>query len=267
MRVVQQPAFVLHRRPYGETSLLLEVFTRNYGRLGLLAKGARRPRRALSGVLKPFQELLIGWSGRGELPVLNGAEPCAEVGELGGEALYCGFYMNELLLRLLHRHDPHEGLFDDYRRALAALGASDGGGKGQGGYEAVLRIFEKRLLAAIGFGLVLDRDVGVGSPIESTAVYDYILERGPVRLAAGGDKHVPPTNESVRVRGATLCGLRNETLDAEGLREAKRLLRAVLARHLGPRPLTSRELYARLRAARTREPLASDSFSEGFEQQ
>lgn len=259
MRVVQQPAFVLHRRAYRETSLLLEVFTRGYGRLGLLAKGARRPKRSLGGVLKPFQELLIGWSGRGELPVLTGAEPLGQTAELVGEALYCGFYMNELLLRLLHRHDPHEGLFDDYRRALAALAsAAAGEGAGPGGQEAVLRIFEKRLLAAIGYGLVLDHDIGDGSPIEPSAVYDYLPERGPVRLVAGPGGGIAPAVESVRVHGATLRGLQNEVLDREGLREAKRLLRAALARHLGPRPLTSRELYTRLLAARTRNPQTSD---------
>lgn len=258
MRIVQQPAFVLHRRPYRETSLLLEVFTRGYGRLGLLAKGARRPsRQALGGVLKPFQELLIGWSGRGELPVLTGAEPHGEAIELGGEALYCGFYMNELLLRLLHRHDPHEGLFDDYRTALAALGPQPGA-QGPGGQEAVLRVFEKRLLAAIGYGLVLDRDISDGSPIEPSAVYDYIPERGPVRLADGTGNGIASHSESVRVRGATLRGLQDETLDAEGLREAKRLLRSALARHLGPRPLVSRELYARLRAMRARTPRTSE---------
>lgn len=246
MRVPFHPAFVLHRRAWRETSLLLEVFTRGHGRLGLIAKGARRPRNPVRGVLMPFQPLLIAWSGRGELAVLTGAEPDGEAVELPGEALPCGFYLNEILLRLLHRHDPHEALFDDYRAALQAL-------RETAAHEQVLRIFEKRLLTAIGYGLVLDHDIADNSPISASDVYDYILDRGPLRSAASA-----PPSEGVRVHGAALLALHREALDGEVLAEAKALMRAALARHLGPRPLASRGLFVRHSAARSQSPQTSE---------
>src|SRR3970282_94597 len=135
MRIHQQPAYVLHHRDYSETSLLLEVFRAHNGRIGLIAKGARRASSRMRVILKPFQRLLIGWSGKGELAVLTGAEQDAGAPALAGAALYCGFYLNELLLRLLHRHDPHEALFAAYRIALDALGRG-------GAHEAAMRVFE-----------------------------------------------------------------------------------------------------------------------------
>ncbi len=163
MRVSQQPAYVLHHYSYGETSLLLEIFTRAYGRLGLLAKGARRARQRQCVSLECFQPLLVGWSGRGELPVLSGAEPADDTIFFSGACLYCGFYMNELLLRLLHRHDPHESLFDTYRSSLKALQLGTP-------LEVVLRIFEKHLLKEVGYGLVLDSGINDNSPIETDAL-------------------------------------------------------------------------------------------------
>jgi DNA repair protein RecO (recombination protein O) len=237
MRFQQQPAFVLHQRDYSETSLLLEAFTVNHGRIGLIAKGARRPASRMRGVLKPFQQLLIGWSGRGELAVLTGAETDGPDTALEGPALYCGFYMNEVLMRLLHRHDPHGVLFDAYQTTLRQLRLS-------GSNEAVLRIFEKILLRELGYGLVLDQDIGDRSPIDDAAMYDYILDRGPVRLTHP-DLHRP--SEGVRVRGASLRALARESLsDPAILRDAKTLMRAALARHLGERPLHSRKLFRRV---------------------
>ena len=237
MRFQQQPAFVLHQRDYSETSLLLEAFTLNHGRIGLIAKGARRPSSRLRGVLKPFQQLLISWSGRGELAVLTGAETDGPDTALEGPALYCGFYMNEVLMRLLHRHDPHAVLFDAYQATLRQL-------RWDGSNEAVLRIFEKILLRELGYGLVLDRDIGDRSPIDDAAMYDYVFDRGPVRLTHP-DLHRP--SEGVRVRGASLVALARESpSDPAILRDAKTLMRAALARHLGERPLHSRKLFRRV---------------------
>jgi len=230
MRVAQEAAYVLHHHNYRETSLLLEVFTRQHGRLGLLAKGARRTRSPLRAALVPFQPLVIGFSGRGELPVLTLAEPLGSAPTLNGQALFCGLYLNELLLRLLHRHDPHERLFGNYAEALERLGDDRLD-------EAVLRIFEKRLLEEIGYGLVLDHDAGDGSALQPDAQYRYLPERGPVRFGSRDD-------EGVAVRGASLLALAREQLDdPEAQRDAKRLLRALLARQLGERPLASRELF------------------------
>lgn len=237
MRIHQQPAFILHHRDYSETSLLLEVLTVRHGRLGIIAKGARRANSRMRGVLKPFQRLLIGWCGKGELAVLTSAESADSAITPEGQALYCGFYMNEVLLRLLHRHDPHEGLFDAYQTALQRLHRDDSN-------EMVLRIFEKHLLRELGYGLVLDYDVADKTPIDAQAMYDYILDRGPVRLAHP-QLHRPA--EGVRIRGASLQALERETLsNPVVLRDVKSLMRAVLALHLGDRPLHSRKLFRRI---------------------
>jgi DNA repair protein RecO (recombination protein O) len=236
MRVSQEPAYVLHHHDYGETSLLLEMFTRRHGRLGVIAKGARRARSPLRSALIPFQPLVMGFSGRGELPTLTAAEPAGLAPAIAGEALFCGLYLNELLLRLLHRHDPHERLFESYSEALGRLG------EGQN-TEAALRVFEKRLLEDIGFGLVLDHDVQDGAPIQPGHLYRYIPERGPVPAPAAD-------GEGIAVQGASLLALARECLDdAPTRREVKHLMRALLARHLGDRPLTSRSLFHPQRAA------------------
>jgi len=234
MRAQQQRAFVLHARNYSETSLLLEVFSAQHGRIGLIAKGARRPQSRQRALLKPFQPLLVGWSGRGELMVLTGAEPDGPDCGLHGAAVYCGFYVNELLMRLLHRDDPHERLYESYRAALAAL-ADDSR------REATLRIFEKHLLRDIGYGLVLDRDVNDGAAIADDALYDYIPERGPVRIA---HPELHTKIHGVRLHGISLRALEREALvDARVLRETKLLMRTLLAPHLGDRPLQSRQLF------------------------
>jgi DNA repair protein RecO (recombination protein O) len=255
MRVFGEPAYVLHHRHYSETSLTLEVFTPAYGRLGLLAKGARRPSSPWRGLLKPFQPLLIGWVGRGELPILTQAEPHGENLVCRGAALYCGFYLNELLLKLLHRHDPHERLFAVYREALQALyegqhetasapSVARGPRLDPIGEEAVLRVFEKRLLDETGYGLVLDRDIADGSAISETAMYDYRLDRGPVRLT---DPELHKRIEGVRVRGSSLLALARESLEGpEALRDAKRLMRAILNDQLGGRALHTRDFYRRV---------------------
>jgi DNA repair protein RecO (recombination protein O) len=234
VRTQQQPAFVLHHRPYSESSLLLEVFTPDYGRVALIAKGARRPNSRQYGLLKPLQPLSVSWSGRGELALLTGAEANGAGVPLQGEALYCGLYLNELLMRLLHRHDPHAVLYDCYQTSLFTLNSDQA-------HELTLRIFEKRLLSEIGYGLVLDRDISDNSAIQAKAVYDYILDRGPTRVTH------PELNrpiQGVRLRGTTLLALAEDKFtDRIVLRETKRLMRALLAKHLGDRPLHSRRLF------------------------
>lgn len=233
MRVAQASGFVLHQRDYSESSLLLEAYTRAHGRVGLIAKGARRPSSRLRGVLKPFQGLLLSFSGRGDLMLLTKAEPDGVACQLGGEALYCGFYLNELLVRLLHRHDPHELLYDRYCTALEGLAAGAAN-------ESILRTFEKHLLGEIGYGLVLDRDTQQ-EPIDPAGFYDYVADRGPVPIR---HPELRPRLEGVRVRGATLLALAEERFeDPTALREAKMLMRELLAVRLGDRPLHSRRLF------------------------
>jgi len=235
-RVELEPAFVLHNRAYRETSLIVEIFGRDTGRLGLIAKGARRPKSAQRGMLQAFHPLLLSWSGRGELGLLIGAEPDGYARPLAGKALFSGLYMNELLMRLMHRHDPHGELFHYYGVAIEALSLGQR-------TDAVLRIFEKQMLESIGYGLVLDRDIDSGEPIREDYTYRYQTERGPSSIETGDADGVP-------VGGETLLSLARESLESERvLDEAKRLMRVVLRRYLGEKPLATRSLFrARARA-------------------
>ena len=216
--------YVLHRRPWRETSLWLEVFTREAGKVALIAKGGRRPKR-FPGGLQPFQPLLLQWRRRGDLANLTAAEVGGVAFPLTGEALFCGFYVNELLSRLLARDDPHPGLFDGYRRVLLELAEGTV-------VEAGLRRFELTLLVEIGYAPVLDHEVEYGNAIEAERRYRYVPDRGPV-ADAGGWLH-----------GRTLLDLNAGCLSSPRSRvEAKRLLRLLIEPHLQGRPLQSRSLF------------------------
>lgn len=226
-----QAGFVLHARPYRETSLLVEAFTREFGRIGLVARGARRPKSALRALLQPFHPLLLSWIARTELGTLIGAEPDGSTGRHSGEALFSGLYLNELLIRFLHRHDPHPELYDLYRVTLDALGQSVE-------LEAPLRIFEKHLLNATGYGLVLDKEALSGQPVDGATIYSFEIERGPSPYTGQQD--------GVRVSGRTLLALASERLtQAHTLSEAKRLMRFAIRSHLGDRPLETQKLFRR----------------------
>jgi len=230
MRVQLHQAFVLHRRPYSETSLLAELFSSQHGRMGVIAKGARRGKSGLRPVLQLYQPLQVAWTGRGELPTLVTAEHDGPLYLQHGEELLHGFYINELILRLVHRHESLPGLYRVYRDTLSRLCE-------RGREEAVLRIFEKRMLEELGYGLLLDHEATSGQPIDADAHYDYEVEYGPV----------PGGRDAARISGRTLLALANESLpDKTALREAKRLMRRVLAHHLGDRPLASRQLFGEL---------------------
>jgi DNA repair protein RecO (recombination protein O) len=228
-----QPAYVLHRRDYGDTSLLLEVFSATDGRLPMVAKGARRARRAGTGqgaLLQPFVPLLLSWTGRGEVKTLTRAEPAARASALVGDALYCGFYLNELLVRLLGRQDADQVIFAAYQAALAALAAGADA-------DTPLRRFELTLLGQLGYRPPLDRDAEGGNPVQAEQRYVVDPERGPVIAV--------PTDDRDSIAGATLLALRAGTpLSAAAAREARGLLRRLLAPHLGDRPLQSRALFA-----------------------
>jgi DNA repair protein RecO (recombination protein O) len=222
-----EPAYLLHQRPYGDVDAVLEMFTREHGRLGLVAKGVRSGRSRRAGVLQAFGELLISWLSKGELGSLREVEPAETPPRLTGTAMVSGFYLNELLLRLLRREDPHPELYDDYRRAVHRLAA----GIDQ---DYALRVFEKRLLAAVGYGLMLDHDVA-GEPIDAEAHYQYLAEMGPQRAPGRGAQ---------TVRGAALVALAEESpAITDHAQELRALLRGTLAPHLGEQPLKSRELY------------------------
>ena len=236
-----QPAFVLHRRDYRNTSLLLDVFSARFGRLGLVAKGARRRSAPAGPLLQPFRPLLLSWSGRGELLTLTGVEVAAAAIDLGGSALLCGFYVNELLQRVLARDDPHLALFDQYTGSLQALAA---GANGQADEAATLRQFELCVLQELGYGLVLDHCVDDGSLINPHARYRVSPDSGPryPDSAAAGEGGQAETTAPL-LHGSTLLGLADGELDLVGQREARALLRAALRPLLGERPMHSRRLY------------------------
>ena len=230
-RVQLVPGYVLHQRPYRESSMLLEVFTGSHGRIGLVARGIRTPKSRQRGELQPFRPLRLSWQGRGELGTLTGVEAAGAGRSLQGAALYSAFYLNELLVRLLVRHDPHPRLYACYQASLEGLAHTQV-------LEPLLRLFEKNLLQEIGYGLLLDHDAGSGEPLRSEAYYDYHLESGPL-LAAGRD------GPGFMFRGSSLLSLaRDQLSDAEVLHDAKRLMRAALNLYLGDKPLRSRELFA-----------------------
>ena len=194
-RADHEAGFVLHTYPYKETSLIAELFTRRLGRVAVLARGARRPRSSMRGMLLSFHPLRLSWSGSAELGNLTGVEWGGALQPLAGQGLMCGFYVNELLMRLLPRDDPHEALFDAYGRALAQLAQTEG-------HAAVLRAFEKRLLAELGYAPLLDRDAA-SRPIDPEALYTYEPERGP--LPAHGRQ-----SGALTLRGRTLLDVAAE---------------------------------------------------------
>jgi DNA repair protein RecO (recombination protein O) len=233
-RADHESGYVLHTYPYKETSLIVEAFTRRHGRLSLLARGARRPRSAMRGVLLSFQPLRLGWSGAAELATLMAAEWGGALQPLSGRGLMCGFYLNELLLRLLPREDPHEELFDAYAEALARLSAAES-------FPPVLRRFEKRLLGELGYAPLLDREAASGAPIDPGGRYRYEPDRGPVR-ANGGDR-----SEHLFVSGRTLLDLAADDYSrAETRDEARYLMRALIGQRLHGQVLHTRSVLMEL---------------------
>ncbi len=228
-----QAAVVLRVRPYRESSLLVELLSEGDGRVGVVARGARRPRSALKGILQPFALILASWSGRGELGTLRHAERGARAFELGGDALLCAYYAAELVLVLLARGDPHPATFQCLRTLLGRLG-------GPGSLQTALRWFELRLLQDLGYGLVLDREAETGAAIRADAQYRYRLEHGAVAYDPGNGAGIP-------VGGDTLIALREDRLAGqEQLREAKTLLQHALQLYLGERSLKTREVLRQL---------------------
>jgi len=226
------PAFVLHRRAYRDSSLILELLTLSRGRIGAVARGARGPKSRWRALVEPFQPLLMTWQGRGELATVTDIEAVGRPLRLPGARLASGFYLNELTMRLLKRDDPLPEVFAAYGQALEGLGSS--------APEALsLRLYEKRLLQGLGYGLLLDRSAADGAPLDPDGLYRYEPEHGPVAAVPGGSRVF---------RGSHLLALHREQLDDQGARDAaRRLMHLVLSPHLGGQPLHSRALYRQLR--------------------
>lgn len=228
LRRDDQPAFVLHSWPYRETSLIVEAFSVEYGRVALVARGARRPRSELRGLLQAFQPLTLSWSGQAEMKTLIKAEWRGGLPLVPASALLCGFYINELLLKLLAREDAHPALFAAYEGVLAELA---GGGE----QAPLLRRFEVGLLAELGYAPQLVREAATGAPLDPGASYHYVFDQGPRRAQPGG--------AGTLVRGRTLLALAEGRYpDGETAAEAKRLMREMLDHHLEQRSMESRRV-------------------------
>lgn len=244
--------FVLHGYAYMETSLIVEVFTRRHGRVALVAKGARRPRSALRGVLQAFQPLSVSWFGKSELKTLKVAEPSRIGPQLTGQALLSGFYVNELLLKLAHRDDAHDALFDAYENTIARLqmlslpGAATSeqspGVSPARLIAPVLRQFERHLLAELGYGLMLEEDSQRQAIIPGQR-YAYVLEQGPVPVTGARAGQ----GAALELQGKSLLDIaRDDYRDPVTAAEAKQLMRHVLNHHLNGAELHTRQLIREL---------------------
>ena len=235
MRVKLQPAFILHSRPYKDSSQILDVFTPEYGRITMVAKGSRRRQRggSAAAVLQSFIPLLLSFSGRTEMKTVTASEVAGSPRTPSGARLFSGLYLNELLVRLLHRHDPHPQLFLAYGDALQAL-------KNEQAVDEVLRRFEFTLLQELGFGFELSSDGMSGQAVCTDQLYRFDNEYGLVqqdRAVAAGNPVFP---------GDDLLAMAAGEFGEPVKRTAKRLLRQALAGHLGDVPLKSRDLFRRV---------------------
>lgn len=243
MRYDAEPAYVLHTRPWRETSMLVDVLSAHHGRLGLLARGVRGPKKQpMRAALQPMQLIRVDAVQRGELAQLRSAEALDAAPRLAGEAMLAGFYVNELVLRLVPREDPQPRLFDAYGLMRTRLGASES-------LAWTLRRFERDLLDAMGSGFDLEHD-GDGDPIDPAARYRLDPEHGPRRLYS--DRGHDDRADSATGR-ALLALARDTAPETEDLAGLRRVLRVVLMHHLGGRGLKSWDLLGELGRAAKRE--------------
>ena len=224
-------AYVLHRRAWSESSLIIELFTEEHGRFGVLARGARRTTKRGRPPLQPLQPMWVEWRGRGELPTLQSWELAGAAPALTGDRLVSAMYLNELLYRLTERNDPHAELWDPYKMTLAAL--ADRANL----LDVLLRRFELKLLAAIGYAVSLDHEAGSDAEVDPQASYRFDPERGPSRSSGDG-----------AYEGASLLALADGNLVTDRQRsDARRLMRQLIDYRLDGRPLKSRALFRRAR--------------------
>jgi DNA repair protein RecO (recombination protein O) len=236
--------FVLHSYPYKETSLILETFTRSHGRVAMVAKGAKR-NGSHKYALNAFQPITIDWFGRADLKTLKAADHERIYPQMRGSALMAAFYINELLLKLAAKDDPHETLFDAYDEAVAALSNCSTAARE---IEAILRRFELAMLAELGYALTLDHEADSDIAIDAEAEYWYVVDRGPIR--ANGNQEVRGI-DPVLLSGKTIRTMAQNELDMHAdpqiLSQAKQLMRRVINHHLGDKALHTRQLIRELK--------------------
>lgn len=227
-------AFVLHRRVFRETSLIVELFVRDIGRVTVVAKGAQRKRSQFAGILEPFNPMRVSWSGRSEMGTLTLAERSGEPLRLFSQTLFCGMYLNELIINLLERHDPHPTLYDHYQASLGML--HDGRQ-----LESILRRFELTLLEEIGYALQLGNDGYSGEPVVAELTYRYQIDHGLIAVEV---------SDKLTISGSTLIALaQGQLLTTQQRFEAKQLLRRVIDHHLEGKPLRSRDLFRTIQSS------------------
>jgi DNA repair protein RecO (recombination protein O) len=237
-RVQQHPAFLLHHRPFRDTSLLLDIFSQDHGRLALVARGARSQKSRLKPLLRPFMPLQLSWLLRSDLGTLTGAELDGSPLTLSGDALMSGYYINELILHLLHRHDPQPEVFVAYGQTIQNLAAADDPAP-------VLRVFEIELLKLLGYAATFGHEAVTHDAVDPAAHYEYRPEQGPVKVSRESGAMV--------FSGATLIAIREHRFaDADVLRSAGRLLKNVIAHHLGGKELKSRKVLVDLHRSRAK---------------
>lgn len=231
-RVQQQAAFILHHRPFRDSSQILDVLSRGHGKVALVARGSRGARSRLKGVLRPFLPLRMSWVQKSEMGTLTGAESAGAPFGLAGDALMAGYYVNELLLNFLHRHDPQPEIFDLYAEVLEGL-------RDDSSTAAVLRRFEILLLELLGYALSFDHEAAGHTPIDPEQSYEYRVDQGPVPVQRSAGSMV--------FSGDTLLRIGRLQLEDDAvLRAANRLLRQALAHHLGGKELKTRKVLADL---------------------
>ena len=229
MNPTLQSAYVLHVRSYRETSGLIDFLTAEEGRITLLAKGFKSGKKQSKSFIQPFRKLTIAWAGRGELKTLTVAEEQASPVTLGEHKLISGLYVNELTTRLLHPHEPLPEIFEIYEQTISALSLTTS-------VEQTLREYEKNILDCLGYGLMLDQDVD-GAAIDAQANYCYLLESGPLKTNRR-------MHEGVVISGESLLALHSGQLDSvQALKESKQLMRYILSRYIGDKPLKTKELF------------------------
>ena len=228
IRVQQQPGFVLHRRPFRDSSQILDLLTRDHGRVAVVARGSRGSKSRLAGVLRPFLPLRVSWVAKSDLGTLTGAEAAGAPADLRGDALLSAFYLNELLLHFLYRDDPQPEVHSLYADTVAALVVGDD-------VAAALREFELEFLGLLGYAVNLDFEAGSHAELAPEQYYDYRVEQGPVPVSRSAGPLV--------FAGATLTAIAARRFtEPDVLRAASRLLRAVIAHHLGGKELQSRKV-------------------------
>ncbi|MEO8386323.1 MAG: DNA repair protein RecO [Betaproteobacteria bacterium] len=238
--------FVLHTYAYRETSLIVEAFTRSHGRVVLVAKGAKRPHGALRGILNPFQGLLLAWFGKSEMKTLKTAEQEKILPQLSGAALLSAFYVNELVLKLATREDPHEKLFDTYATTMALLATLPTDKRSTREIAPILRQFEVSLLQELGYALLLHGEADSHAPICAEHEYVYLVERGP--LLVGTAAREPVGKAGLQVRGKTLMDMScSDYRDPQTQTQSKQLMRMLINHLLGDKVLHTRQLIREMR--------------------